>query len=576
MKHLNADLDNITNVQTIKTPVGAIRAIGVDSANDIVLTGAIGSGGGDLSVNECDTQIVSTNFRFEDNTNTEFPKGANMVTLEDNSGFGNTFIYQFDIDDTADLPTLTNLTQLDGTALTTSFTAVLPGVITVSGGPNRGEVVFRYRSARRNADGSLTLAGLVTTVGDGNSRSFDYTARTSGSTGGAGTIATYNDTGFGVGNFNSGGFNLVRSNFSRGRIAGIFIEPNSTTERDTILGDLGLTAANINNVRANVSENVDFTFTNGSNNFTITIHQVIFTTANNFYIVGRSPFQDIQPDMFVNGNGVFSPNGNTWTMTYSVGGTVTTTVGGIEWISGTGSWSRGDGTDTATICIGDASGDTGDINGGGDLNIGGQITQMNANGPVIANEEGTLDVANIYNNTLPFWTGSTFDNSPFTVEGDNVRLANGNLLIGTGTQTISEDAILISHPDNSSNQVNINTGNGTTVLPSLSVTDGTTSMSLVTGGLTAGTGDQLTLSANDQNINLSTSGTINLGFGNTPTVSVPGTLRGAGANDSPTINIPTVNAAGTATSTAGYSVVIVPSGTTITTRDSNTIYLELE
>ena len=55
MKHLNANLDSITNVETNKTPNGAVRAIGVDSVNDIVAIPGIehGSGGSTTFTTEC-------------------------------------------------------------------------------------------------------------------------------------------------------------------------------------------------------------------------------------------------------------------------------------------------------------------------------------------------------------------------------------------------------------------------------------------------------------------------------------------------------------------------------------------
>ena len=412
MKHLNADLDNITNVQTIKTPVGAIRAIGVDSENDIVLTGASGNGDGDvdidgdLDIRECDTQVVSNNFRFEDNTNTEFPKGANTVTLGDNSGFGDTFIYQLEIDDTTDLPTLHAL-GTDGAG----FQDVASSLLTVDGAPNRGSVVIRYASVSRTGN-ALILGGVrsTTTVGNLVNRSFDFTTSTSNF--GEGFMSTFSSHQRASHQVNTGGFNLTASNFQQGRIALINLQV-STAVRNNIISDFGISGGSALDQAINPT---NFTFTSGTNNFTIRVSELRLSPFDNFVaIVGRSPFSAIQTDQFISGAGSLSPNGQMWSLAYQVGdGMNVVNRAGIEYVSGSGDWSRGDGIETATICIGDTtttSADTPGISTPGDINVGGQITQGALNGPVFANNSGTLDVGNVYENTVPYWTGDVLDSS---------------------------------------------------------------------------------------------------------------------------------------------------------------------
>ena len=427
MKHLNADLDNITNVETDKTPVGAIRAIGVDSENDIVLTGVIStdSDGGDLDVGtECTIRTVSTDFRFQTSLDVEYPSGSTPVGelpfTADN--FRKSRYNQVQIDDLTNLPTLAALTKADGTALDGTFAEVLPGNLTIEGlDDSLGTVVIRYSSARL-VGGVLTLGGPITRTFTGTARTLTLTARTnsSGTGGVASTIATYNDTQFSDHQFNSGSFNLTASNFRRGRIAGIWIQPANNTEQAALASELGVA---INNLPQNVTGRpINFTFTSGANTFTLAVHRVTFTTGGGaMYIVGRLPFQDIQTDQFVSGSGTFSPNGATWTMSYSIGGTETVVHDPLGFVAGTGGW----GTDTSTtsqICIGgntmtisdDADGRPGGITSDGDINIGGQITQGALNGPVFADETGTLDVGNIYADNVPAWDGTTIVNSPIS------------------------------------------------------------------------------------------------------------------------------------------------------------------
>ena len=416
MKHLNANLDNITNVETDKTPVGAIRAIGVDSENDIVLTGSTstddGSGGGsDLDASDCVIYTTyDTDIHFQDNTGATYPKGANTADFIE-ANFHEDFFYELEITDVSSFPTLAAIT------VGTTQEAVTAGNLTIRGlDSTLGSVVFTYYSARKTGN-TLVLGGKIRTVGDGVTRNYTYTALANASDATLGGIATYNDTGFGNSHFNSGTWALQASNFTRGRIAGIWITPNSTAERDQIASDWGVS---VSNLRQNVSNRpIQVTFTrNAGNNFVLAVHQVIFTTAGNIYIVGRSPFQDIQTDQFISGAGTFSPSSGSWSMSYSIG-TSSMVQDPLEFVTGEGSWAGPDAVLTSEevqACIGGNArsldmDSSGGISTDGDVNIGGQITQGALNGPVFANEAGTLDVGNIYANTVPVWDGTTIVNS---------------------------------------------------------------------------------------------------------------------------------------------------------------------
>ena len=179
------------------------------------------------------------------------------------------------------------------------------------------------------------------------------------------------------------------------------------------------------------------------------------TAANNFNLTAADVTSDGGTFNLVNGSAI----------SFEIGAAATQTIGDLTITNGVGNWT---GNGTVEVC---------NDNGGGSITTGGDLMVG-----------GDLGVGSLSFNTIPFVDADgMFADSPFTidtsVDPDCVRINAGQLKIGTGTNTISDDQIVITHPMNSSNQVNISTGNGSTVLPTVAVTDGTDTTTVALTGV---------------------------------------------------------------------------------------------